>query len=576
MNDPGPGKPQAPQHGSQDEPEHVPQAVVKQSRWPGWIWAVPIAALAVVAWLGVRSIVLSGPTVTVTFTSAPGIKPNQTKVQYEGLEVGQVESVTWHGDLQHVDVVLSMHADMDRHLGPGTRYWIAGENFSLAHLSDIKDVVAGPHIDVDPRPGKTLHHVVGLAEPPVVTAKQPGTTYVLHAEKLGSVSHGSQIYYLDMQVGKIEDTHMTDGGQGFDIVAVIHAPYDQLVHTGSRFWNASAVQFATGGAGPSVRFQSLPALFEGAVAFETPSGPEAGPRAPKDARFTLYDSKDAAEHAAPPDGVEYLVQFDQSAGGLVADAPVKLLDEQIGVVREAVVQYDAASRKLFTRATIVVDPSRIATTGMAEAAGATPRARMDALLQSLIAEGLRAQLGETTPVIGGRMVALRFVPHASKASLIPGPVPEIPSTSSSGVQDIMAQAGDVMHKLDAIPLAEIGENVRAAAEHVARLTRSPELAESLHRLDQSLANIERITVQARERVGPILNQVHQVASEAESTLASAKSVFASGAAGQNQPNTAGLPDTLYELARAARSLRELADYLDRHPEALLTGKGKNG
>lgn len=465
---------------------------------------------------------------------------------------------------------------MDGHLGRGSRYWIAGENLSLAHLSDIKSVIAGPHLEIDPRPGKTVHHVAGLPKPPVVTARELGTSYVLHAEKLGSISCGSQIYYLDMQVGKIEDTHLTEGGRGFDIVAVIAAPYDRLVHTGSRFWSASAVQFATGGGGPSVRFQSIPALFEGAVAFEMPTGAAAGPRAPDDARFTLYDSKDAAENAAPPDGVEYLVQFDQTAGGLATDAPVKLLDTQIGVVRDSVVQYDADSKQLYTCATIVVDPSRIATTGLPAGRGGTPCARMDALLQNLIAEGLRAGIAETTPVIGGKMVALRFVPNPGKASLIPGPIPEIPSTSASGIQDIIAQAGDVMHKLDPIPLAEIGENVRAATEHLGRLTRSPELTESLHHLDQSLANIERITVQARERVGPILAQVHRVASEAETTLASAKSVLAGSAGALNQPNTAGLPDTLYELARAARSLRELADYLDRHPEALLTGKGKNG
>ena len=45
---------------------------------------------------------------------------------------------------------------------------------------------------------------------------------------------------------------------------------------------------------------------------------------------------------------------------------------------------------------------------------------------------------------------------------------------------------------------------------------------------------------------------------------------------QNQPDTESLGNTLYELSRAARSLRELADYLDRHPEALIHGKGNNG
>jgi paraquat-inducible protein B len=39
------------------------------------------------------------------------------------------------------------------------------------------------------------------------------------------------------------------------------------------------------------------------------------------------------------------------------------------------------------------------------------------------------------------------------------------------------------------------------------------------------------------------------------------------------PGTAGVSDTLYELSRAARSLRQLADYFDEHPEALLRGRG---
>ena len=42
-----------------------------------------------------------------------------------------------------------------------------------------------------------------------------------------------------------------------------------------------------------------------------------------------------------------------------------------------------------------------------------------------------------------------------------------------------------------------------------------------------------------------------------------------------EPNSAQvqqLGSTLQEVSRAARSLRVLADYLERHPEALLRGK----
>jgi paraquat-inducible protein B len=37
-----------------------------------------------------------------------------------------------------------------------------------------------------------------------------------------------------------------------------------------------------------------------------------------------------------------------------------------------------------------------------------------------------------------------------------------------------------------------------------------------------------------------------------------------------------LTETLVEVQKAARSISTLADYLERHPEALLSGKGDGG
>ena len=80
------------------------QAVPRKSRWPGWIWAVPIAALGIVIWLGVQALMSKGPEVTVTFESAGGVKASETKVKYHDMEVGEVESVSLRPDLKHVDV----------------------------------------------------------------------------------------------------------------------------------------------------------------------------------------------------------------------------------------------------------------------------------------------------------------------------------------------------------------------------------------------------------------------------------------------------------------------------------------
>ena len=60
-----------------DEPR---QAVEQPSRWPGWIWAIPIAAVGIVGYLAFQQIAASGPDVTVIFPTGGGIKAGDTKV----------------------------------------------------------------------------------------------------------------------------------------------------------------------------------------------------------------------------------------------------------------------------------------------------------------------------------------------------------------------------------------------------------------------------------------------------------------------------------------------------------------
>ena len=80
-----------------------------------------------------------------------------------------------------------------------------------------------------------------------------------------------------------------------------------------------------------------------------------------------------------------------------------------------------------------------------------------------------------------------------------------------------------------------------------------------------------VTHEARAQVGPFDRCIHRLANQAIYGRRGSR-VISSGPLRASQPKTEGLGNTLYELTRAARSVRELADYLDRHPEALLHGR----
>lgn len=560
----------------------VHDAVRRPRRWwPGWIWSVPLVALAIVAWLALRGLSSDGPSVTVTFETAGGVRSNDTKVMYKDMEVGRVVSVTLRPDLKQVDVALSLSPRLKGHLGPGTRFWIVGQNLSLSNLSAIKTLVSGPYIGIDPQLGANARRFTGLAEPlpsltepPTLQAQADGTSFALHAERLNAARRGSPIYYRGLQVGELRGTKLVDHDHGVEITAFVQAPYDHLIHDGTRFWDASAVRLSTAD-GASLRVPSVPALLEGAIGFETPPEAEAGPRSAQGARFELYASRDAAENVPPPDAVAYQVTFEKPTGTLAAGAAVQLMGERIGSVRDSKLAFDTDQQALRLDATLLLDPSRVALTGSAPPPGGDSRARMDAVLRPLIEQGLRAQLASSVPLVGGHDVMLRFVPHAAPATLGDGAVPGIPTTGSSDVQAIIAEAGDVVAKVDAMPLPQVAASVRQATERLAQLSRSPELTSSLRHLDRSLANAEEVTGEARGRVAPILAELHRTVQEADSTLASAERVLGSSPVTAG-PETAGLPGTLYEFKRAAQALREFTDFLDRHPEALLQGRGKHG
>jgi paraquat-inducible protein B len=65
----------------------------------------------------------------------------------------------------------------------------------------------------------------------------------------------------------------------------------------------------------------------------------------------------------------------------------------------------------------------------------------------------------------------------------------------------------------------------------------------------------------------LIDELRRTADAAQATVTSANNVLGGGTEQDKD-----VPSALHELTDAARSIRALANYLDRHPEALLQGK----
>lgn len=556
-----------------ETPENPPEeAVFRPSRWPGLIWAVPIAALAIIAWLGISAWVQSGPSVVVTLPVAGGLKPGNTKVEYQGYVVGHVGDVSLTSGLDRMRVEINFDAEMAGHLGPGTQYWLQGNSLSLAHISDIKDLISGPVIGVDPRPGKTVRKVRGLTSAPVLQTAATGLTLTLFTPELGHVSAGSPVYYKGFQLGRVLSVALSPDGQQFTVRLFITAPWQKLVTANTRFWNAGAIRLSAGGGGPGVQLVSVPALFMGAIEFETPGGPPAAP-ARNNMRFKLYNSEAEARDAPSAGAVTYRAIFPGGPHGLQAGAPVQLEGSPAGSVVTVGMRYDSASGKLYTIVTLVLQPQRI---GLAAGSWnlSDPAPQMNAMLGRMIGEGLRAELGSSVPVIGGKLIQLEMVKDAPPAALVPGDPPVIPVFGSGGgdVNGILMQVNDILASVNAMPLDQIAANIHNATSRLAALAKSPQTKQTLRHLDRTIAHIDAITRQTNAQLPAILAGLRQSVTQAQAALQSARGLLSSEGPANAGPESADLPQALYELSQAAQSLRALTDFLTSHPGALIAGR----
>ncbi|CAB3642614.1 hypothetical protein LMG22037_00426 [Paraburkholderia phenoliruptrix] len=285
-----------------------------------------------------------------------------------------------------------------------------------------------------------------------------------------------------------------------------------------------------------------------------------------------FDGLDRRPALAPGHGpiVTYLVRFDGAVGELKNGAKVQLRGFDVGTVTSVRLNYDARTGALSTPVQIALNPSQLGIGGAPPPANGDWRPLVDGMLGRLVSTGLRARLSQDPPVIGADKINLDFVQGAPAATLASEDgLSVIPSAPAANLDTTMAKANEVIQKIDDLPIRQTGEQVRSIAAHINALSSSPQIRDSLTHIDHSVAQIDRTLQQVTPQIGPLVTQLRETASSAERTVAAANRTLGADASSQND-----LPATLQELTDTARSIRALADYLDRHPEALVEGRQK--
>jgi len=548
-----------------------PEAKVAKRRGISTVWLIPLVAALIGAFLAYRAYTSQGPTVTITFATAEGLEAGKTKLRYLDVEVGTVEAVAIGPDLQHIVVTAKMVPNSYAYLKEGTDFWIVKPRVGVGGVSGLGTLLSGAYIGLRPGEGDYTYSFVGLDEPPQLTANVAGRRYVLQADTLGSVSRGAPVYHRGIEVGQVLGDSLTEDARSVEVAIFVEKPYDDLVRTTSRFWDASGINLTTGASGVSLDVASLQALLVGGIEFDTPPSSAASEVAGDGARFALYDSRSAVSQAQFTEKVPFLVYFDGSVRGLNPGAPVEFRGMKIGSVTEVRLELDMRSSRVRIPVVLALEPQRFFSDGQMQAAAA----RDDyPLLHELVREGLRAQLQTGNLLTGELFVDFVMRPDAPAAELdTKGPIPIIPSVPNT-FEALQASATQILKKIAGLPIEDLVASLSRTAGGLDRLVNAPETQETLRALGPAMTQLRDSIARVETSAGPLLTSLRGTADAAATTLRQAESTLAATqrTIGPDSRLAGDIEGMMQELTRAARSIRLFADYLDRHPEALIRGK----
>lgn len=556
-------------------PSAILRSKLDRTRRLSLIWAIPVVTILIGAWLAWNTLSQRGPLVTITFETAEGLQATQSHVRHKDVDMGVVEKVALTPDLKRVQVTVRMNRESKPLLTEGTEFWVVRPRYFAGSISGLQTLFSGSYIDMLPSPNRQAPRklsFVGLENPPVLESDVPGRTFLLNADRIGSLNLGSPVMYRDLEVGEVLGWDIGEMARDITIHVFVRAPFDKYVHDNSRFWNASGASLQLGANGVRLQVESLKAILLGGIAFDTPVDTHFTTESPADHTFTLFASEDAAVASAYKLSVPFVANFTSSVSGLAAGSPVVLRGLKVGEVSSVSLVYDAALDNVVVPVHFTLEPERIAMLNLPTGTD------LDSRMKDLVQRGLRVKLESANILTGQKELAMDIYPNAGPATFAKsGNEYLIPVLGGSG-DDVATAAANLVNRLNQIPFESIGENLNTTLAGASALVNDKKLSESISTLQATLASTQEMVNNLNRGITPLTQKLPAIAAGLESSVQRTDKLLASlqsGYGGDSRFNR----DTsrlMMQLTDAARSIRVLADLLTRHPEALIRGRTDQG
>jgi paraquat-inducible protein B len=281
-----------------------------------------------------------------------------------------------------------------------------------------------------------------------------------------------------------------------------------------------------------------------------------------------------------------ILYFDSSLNGLHEGAPVKYRGVKIGAVTKVMIHYNQATNDFFMPVITEIQENLLK-----ERLEDSSMFQNRSNFEAAVSRGLRGSLEAESLVTGVLYVGLDTVPDAPKPvfhQLRPYYV-EIP-TRATGIEELMEnltrvdfkgleqKLNSLIAKIDStlgtLKLGEMSDGITNLVASLNRVAVSPHITNAFVSVQTTLAEYRHLAEKLNTKVDPLAEGVTNTLAQANRTLEQLRSgvqdlgnLLAPDSPLRNDLNLA-----LEQLAGAAQSISALADFLERHPNSLITGR----
>jgi phospholipid/cholesterol/gamma-HCH transport system substrate-binding protein len=284
---------------------------------------------------------------------------------------------------------------------------------------------------------------------------------------------------------------------------------------------------------------------------------------------------------------EFVLYFSSDVNGLRVGAPVKFRGVEIGSVKRIMLNLggslqSARENPADIRIPVIIEINQhqIISHGV--------EAHLDdpAEVQRLINEGLRGQLAVESILTGLLYVDLEMYPNTPAHYYLGrnAPLTEIPTVPTT-LEQAQMTAQKILAQFEKIDFGALIKSLTETASALHDLVSAPKLKQSIASLNDAAVNLSaasasigKVANTLDSRIGPMSDDLRATTEQAraalkqtQETLAAIQASFAPGS-----PIDYELQQALSQTSQAARSVRQLSDYLQRNPSAVLRGRATSG